>query len=87
MKKDIHPIFRKEHERLKKLVYEEKKIPANMGCNIKIFFIDFEKAYDKLLCKKLVEVLKELECGYVMLKAIVTIYRCIKFILKSVLIS
>ena len=50
-----------------------------------VLFIGFEKAYDEVSRKKLVEVLKELGCGNVMLKAIVTIYRCTKFILKSAL--
>ena len=34
MKKDTHPIFRKEHNRLKKVVWEEKQKPTNQGCNI-----------------------------------------------------
>ena len=34
IKKDTHPIFRKEHSRLSNLVWEEKKKPSNVGCNI-----------------------------------------------------
>ena len=35
IKKDTHPVFRKEHNRLSKLAWEEKQKPTNQGCNIK----------------------------------------------------
>ena len=34
IKPDQHPVFRKEHNRLRKVVYEEKKKAENQGCNI-----------------------------------------------------
>ena len=35
LKADIHPVFRKEDVRLRKLVKDERAKPANAGCDIK----------------------------------------------------
>ena len=40
-----------------------------------ILFIDFEKAYDKVVRGKLIEELKKLGCGQIMLKIIIVVYR------------
>ena len=34
VKRDTHPAYRKEHDRLYKLVGQERKHPANQGINI-----------------------------------------------------
>ena len=34
IKPDQHPVFRKEHMRLRKVAYEERKKPENQGCNV-----------------------------------------------------
>jgi hypothetical protein len=34
IKPDQHPVFRKEHMRLRKVAYEERKKAENHGCNI-----------------------------------------------------
>ena len=34
IKPDQHPVFRKEHSRLAKVAWEERKKPGNRGCNI-----------------------------------------------------
>ena len=49
-----------------------------------IRFIDFEKAYDKIVRYKLIERLKSLGCGYRMLTNIIAIYKCTKFIFQKV---
>jgi hypothetical protein len=52
-----------------------------------ILFIDFEKAYDKVVRTKLIEELKSLGCGGVMLNAIIAIYKCTKLLFKGIAIS
>ena len=49
-----------------------------------ILFIDFEKAYDKIVRRKLIERLKDLGCGYRMINNIIAIYKCTKFIFQKV---
>ena len=48
-----------------------------------ILFIDFEKAYDKVSRNKLIEELKILECGKVMLQILINIYKNTNLLIKS----
>ncbi len=48
-----------------------------------LLFIDFSKAYDRVPCKKLLEVLRLRGCGKVMLRAIQAMYACTKNLLRS----
>ena len=52
-----------------------------------IFFIDFSKAYDRVHRWKMIEILKNMGCGRVMLSAIVMLYRSTRFVLKSAIIE
>lgn len=52
-----------------------------------LLFVDFQKAYDKVPRKKLLECLKSRGCGRVMLEAIVSLYRNTKFILRTATIN
>ena len=49
-----------------------------------ILFIDFEKAYDKIVRTKLIEELKRLGCGMIMLKVIVAMYRNTSFLFNQI---
>ena len=57
--------------------------------NIKLYIclIDYCKAYDKVPRHKLLEVLKSLGCGRVMLHAIKAMYSCTRNLLRSAIIS
>ena len=48
-----------------------------------ILFIDFEKAYDNVSRGKLIEGLKHLGCGKIMIKMIVSIYKNTNLIFKA----
>ncbi len=48
-----------------------------------VMFLDFSKAYDRVPRMRLIERLRDLGCGRVMLTAIKTMYKCTKNILKS----
>ena len=52
-----------------------------------VLFIDYSKAYDRVSRQKLIEVLKSLGCGKVMLSAIQSMYKCTKNILKTAVID
>ncbi len=52
-----------------------------------IVFVDFSKAYDRLDRVKLVNILKKLGCGMVMLAAIVAMYVCTSSILGTSVIT
>ena len=51
-----------------------------------VLFIDFSKAYDEVNRRKMVDVLKSMGCGRTMLSAIILLYKCTRFILKSAII-
>ena len=48
-----------------------------------ILFIDFEKAYDKVVRVKLIEELKQLGCGQIMLNIIIAIYQKTAFLFRN----
>ena len=52
-----------------------------------ILFIDFEKAYDKVVRGKLIEEFKKLGCGQIMLKIIITAYRKTTFLFRNAMIN
>ncbi|CAL4246672.1 unnamed protein product, partial [Meganyctiphanes norvegica] len=52
-----------------------------------ILFIDFSKAYDKVPRNKLIEYMKSLGCGRVLLYAIQNMYKCTYNVLNSIKIS
>ena len=52
-----------------------------------VCFIDFCKAYDKVPRHKLIEVLKSIGCGKIMLYAIKNMYMCTKNLLHSTMIN
>ena len=52
-----------------------------------LLYIDFEKAYDKVPCKKLLEELKYIGCDQLFLTTLSSIYSCTKLILKSAIIT
>ena len=52
-----------------------------------IVFVDFSKVYDRLDIVKLVNILKKLGCGMVMLAAIVALYVCTNSILGTSVIT
>ena len=52
-----------------------------------ILFVDFEMAYDKIVRTKLIEELKWLGCGMIMLKVIVAIYRNTSFLFNQIVIN
>ena len=52
-----------------------------------ILFVDFQKAYDKVTRKKLIQCLKERGCGKTMLLALQALYKCTKMLFKGVTIS
>ena len=52
-----------------------------------ILFIDYSKAYDRVPRRKLLAVLKSRGCGKVMLKAIYSMYKCTKNVLKTAVIG
>lgn len=52
-----------------------------------VLFIDFSKAYDRVPRGKLVDILKDLGCGKVMIKAIKAMYTCTRNIMKSAIIE
>ena len=58
-----------------------------MRVKLYILFIDFEKAYDNVSRSKLIEELKHLGCGKVMIKIIVNIYKNTNLVFNSVNIS
>ena len=51
-----------------------------------LLYIDFEKAYDKVPRRKLIELLKHLGCGQLFLKVLTAIYSCTKMVMKSAII-
>ena len=51
-----------------------------------LLYIDFEKAYDKVPRRKLMEELKHIGCGQLFLKVLTAIYSCTKMIMKSAII-
>ena len=51
-----------------------------------VLFIDFSKAYDRVDRRKMIDILRGMGCGRVMLLAIIMLYRCTQFILKSAII-
>ena len=51
-----------------------------------VLFIDFSKAYDRVDRRKMIDILKRMGCGSIMLLAIIMLYRCTQFILKSAII-
>ena len=52
-----------------------------------VLFVDYSKAYDRVPRMKMVEYLKSLGCGKLMLLAIHAMYKCTKNILKSAIIE
>lgn len=60
-------------------MYEKRKLY--------VFFIDFSKASDRVPRDKLMESLKHLWCGKLMVKAICAIFTCTKNILKLTVID
>ena len=52
-----------------------------------LLYIDFEKAYDKVPRKKLLEELKYIGCDQLFLTTLSSIYSCTKLILKSTIIT
>ena len=55
----------------------------HMKVTLYVLFIDYRKAYDKVPRHKLVEYLRSIGCGRIMLKAIQNMYRCTRNILMS----
>ena len=56
-------------------------------CKLYVLFIDYSKAYDRVSRKQLIKVLKSRGCGKVMLKAIQSLYKCTKNVLKTAVID
>ena len=56
-------------------------------CKLYVLFIDYSKAYDRVSRQKLIQVLKSRGCGKVMIKAIQSVYRCTKNVLKTAIID
>lgn len=52
-----------------------------------VLFIDFSKAYDRVPRDKLIQRLKDLGCGHVMLQVIKAMYTCTKNMIRSVIID
>ena len=52
-----------------------------------ILFVDYSKAYDKVPRRKMLNYLKSIGCGRLMLLAIQSMYRCTKNVLKSAIIN
>ena len=50
-------------------------------------FVDFSKAYDRVLRKTLLSILKEMGCGFNMLRAIMLMYKITRNILNSTIIK
>ena len=52
-----------------------------------VLFIDYRKAYDKVPRQKLIQCLKSLGCGKIMLKAVYMMYKCTNNVLTSATIK
>ena len=56
-------------------------------CKLYVLFIDFSKVYDRVPRGKLIEVLRSLGCGSVMLRALQAMYACTRSVLRSATID
>jgi hypothetical protein len=56
-------------------------------CKLYLLFIDFSKAYDKVPRWKLINEMRQMGCGGIMLQTIIALYTCTIFVLKSAVIS
>lgn len=52
-----------------------------------VLFVDYSKAYDRVPRRKMLDYLRSIGCGRLMLLAIQSMYRCTKNILKSAIIN
>ena len=62
-------------------IYVKKKLP------LYVVYVDFSKAYDKIPRCSIMELLKEMGSGFVMLKALAALYRTSRICLRNVIVT